>query len=166
GSFDFNAAGLGTYEINVTATDADADRLGDAMTSAASRSVTVADDDTEAPIITLGGSTGSENDGQNQTFTWTVSDAGSGLASVTVSVTRDGVEFFSSTDASGSFDFNSYGLGTYEIHVSATDADADRIGDAMTSTASRAVVVDDDDAAAPTIVITGSTGSENDGQTQ
>src|SRR2546427_9232829 len=83
-----------TYAINVTATDADADRANDALTSTASRSVTVSDDDTTPPVIVLGGSAGSENDGQDQTFTWNVTDAGSRLGSVPVSITKDGVEIF------------------------------------------------------------------------
>src|SRR5207244_3253541 len=115
GSYDFNSLGLGDYSINVAATDADSDRIGDALTSNASRTVSVSDDDIEAPIITLGGSTRSENDGQDQGFTWNVTDAGSGLGSVLVSITKDGVEVYSSTDASGSYDFNALGLGSYEI---------------------------------------------------
>src|SRR5439155_6065515 len=136
---------------NITATDADGDRLGDAMTASGSRAVSVSDDDTAAPIITLGGSTGSETDGDNQHFTWDVVDAGSGLANVLVSITRNGVEILSSTDASGVFDFNSYGPGAYAINVTATDADADRADDALTATASRTVIVGDDDTEAPII---------------
>src|SRR5205823_1306878 len=136
GSFDFNSLGLGTYAIAVSATDADNDRANDALTSSASRTVTVSDDDTTAPLIVLGGSTGSETDGQDNTFTWTITDAGSGVASSTVSVTKDGVEIFNSSDLSGTFDFNSFGLGTFQISVSATDADADRANDSLTSSAS------------------------------
>src|SRR5439155_24230257 len=131
--------GMGTSGTNTTATDANTARFKYALTSTASRSVSVSDDDTEAPIITLGGSSGAENDGQDQSFTWTVTDAGSGLGSVLVSITRDGVEVFSSTDASGAFDFNALGLGTYAINVTATDADSDRIADAMTITSARSI---------------------------
>src|SRR5206468_3891818 len=134
--------------------------------STASQSVTVSDDDTEPPIITLGGSTGDETDGQDQIFTWSVADAGSGLGSVSVSITKDGVEILSSTEASGSYDFNALGLGDYQINVTATDADADRALDAMTSIASRRVSVSDDDTAAPVITIGGSSGAETDGQNQ
>src|SRR5207244_7485717 len=128
--------------------------------------VSVSDDDTAAPVITIGGSSGAETDGQNQHFTWLVTDSGSGVGSVTVSITRDGVEILSSSDLSGDFDFNIYGLGVYEIHVSATDADADRTGDALSSTASSMVTVTDDDTDAPVIVTGGSIGTENDGQDQ
>ncbi len=166
GSFDFNSYGLGEYQISVVATDADADRLNDAATSTASQTVTVTDDDTAAPVITITGSEGSENDGQNQAFNWTVTDAGSGVGSVLVSVTRDGIEVFTSTDASGTFNFNSLGLGDYQITVTATDADSDRASDAMTASASRSVTVGDDDMAGPVISITGSEGSENDGLNQ
>jgi hypothetical protein len=166
GSFDFNSYGLGIYVINVTATDADGDRAGDALTANASRSASVTDDDAAAPIITLGGSDGNENDGQDQSFTWNVTDAGSGLGSVSVSITKDSVEIFNSTDASGSFDFNTHGLGTYLIEVTATDADGDRVADSLTATASRSVIVSDDDTIAPLIVVGGSEDAENDGQNQ
>src|SRR5205823_2111403 len=111
GSFDFNALGLGTYTMSISATDADNDRVGDKITSSASRTVVVSDDDTAAPIITLGGSVDNETDGQDQAFTWSVSDTGSGLGSVSVVVTRDGQQVFTSSDASGAFDFNTLGLG-------------------------------------------------------
>src|SRR5439155_4974316 len=93
-----------------------------------------------------------------------VSDAGSGLGGVSVSVTRDGSEIFTSTDAAGSFDFNSLGLGTYAIGVTARDADNDRADDSLSATASRTVIVGDDDAAAPLIVLGGSAGDETDAQ--
>src|SRR5439155_17348799 len=131
GSFDFNTYGLGAFAINVTATDADADRANDSLLSTASRTVVVGDDDTAAPIITLGGSQGAENDGQSQTFTWNIADADTGIRSATVSVTKDAVEIFSSTDLSRSFDFNTYGLGTFAINVTASDADADRSSDSL-----------------------------------
>src|SRR5206468_1052626 len=142
---------LGSYSISVSATDADSDRANDSLTSTASQTVVVSDDDTTAPVITLGGSSGAENDGQDQKFTWSVVDAGSGLGSVSVSIAKDGTEIYTSSNATGSFDFNNQGLGTYVINVTATDADADRAGDSLTSTASRAVVVSDDDTDAPVI---------------
>src|SRR5439155_8022493 len=128
GSFDFNTLGLGNFQINVNAADADGDRLNDSLTSSASRSVSVSDDDTAAPVITLGGSTGEENDGQDNVFTWNVTDAGSGLGTLSVIVTRDGQTVFTNSDAAGSFDFNALGLGTYAITVTASDGDADRAG--------------------------------------
>src|SRR5437764_790030 len=79
GTFDFNALGLGAYTISVSAADADNDRAGDSLSSTASQSVVVSDDDIAGPVITLGGSNGAENDGQDQHFTWNVADVGSGL---------------------------------------------------------------------------------------
>src|SRR5205823_4413621 len=104
------------------------DRTGDALSSSASQSVTVTDDDTTPPIITLGGSTGLENDGQDQFFTWNVEDPESGLAFVSVMVTKDGTPIFTSTGENGTFDFNSYGLGEFQIFVSAGNADNDWAG--------------------------------------
>src|SRR5207253_1066210 len=133
GNFDFTSFGLGTYHIDISATDADNDRANDSLSASASRTVVVSDDDVTPPVITLGGSQNSENDGQNQLFTWNVTDAGSGLGSVGVSVTKDGVEIFTSAAASGNFDFNSYGVGTFAINVTATDADNDHGGDSLTT---------------------------------
>src|SRR5439155_1569420 len=160
GSFVFNSYGLGTFAITVNATDADNDRPGDSLSSSASRTVVVSDDDITPPVIVLGGSAGAQTDGQDQLFTWDVSDAGSGLGSVGVSVSKDGVTFFTSAAPTGSFDFNSYGLGAFAINVTATDADNDRAGDSLTSSDSRGVVVTDDDTTAPTISLGGSSGTE------
>ena len=80
--------------------------------------------DTAAPTILAGGSMGSENDGQGQSFTWGVSDT-SGLSSLSVVIERDGQAIFTTTDtaqAAGSFAFESHGLGNYVLSVSATDA--------------------------------------------
>ena len=150
--------------VIVSATDADTDWSGDQSSNDGSRTVVVTDDDTAAPVINLGGSQTAENDGQNQHFTWNVSDF-SGLASLLVTVTKNGGTIFTSAAASGSFDFNSFGLGTYEITVNATDADTDWTGDQLSNSASRSVTVSDDDTAQPQIVLGGSTGGETDGDT-
>ena len=49
------------------------------------------------------------------------------------------VQTFNST--SGNFDFNSLGLGTFEISVAATDADNDRANDSTSNSALRTVTV-------------------------
>src|SRR5205823_4008330 len=109
-----------------------------------------------------------ENDGQPQSFSWNISDP-SGLSAISVVITQNGNEIFSTTDLSqavGSFNFDSYGLGTFAISVSATDNDSDRAGDAATSSASRSVNVSDDDIAPPEITLGGSQNTEDDGQNQ
>jgi hypothetical protein len=174
GSFDFNPDGLGVFTIEVTATDS----VGD--TSMATRSVTVTDDDTAGPTIVLDGSgedlppppiplalSATEDDGETQEFTWDVSDI-SGVANVTVVVKQDDMTIFEDLDADvmDSFNFDSFGLGTFEITVTATDADGDWVGDSSTSSASRAVTVTDDDTEGPTIVLGGSTGTETECDTQ
>src|SRR5207249_8119481 len=101
----------GSYTLDVSATDADSDWVGDASSSTDSRAVTVSDDDTAGPVIVLGGSTGSENDGQTQEFTWSVSDA-SGLSALSVVIKKNGSQIYSTSntaDAVGSFNFDSYG---------------------------------------------------------
>src|SRR5439155_27124580 len=98
GSFDFNSYGVGTYELSVSATDADNDRANDNLSSSMGRTVVISDDDTTPPLIVLGGSQGSEYDGQNQNFTWNVTDA-SGLDSVRVTIHKNGsvIQTLSST---------------------------------------------------------------------
>src|SRR5687768_10627855 len=169
GSYDFNSLGLGTYEISLSATDADTDWTGDQLSNLGTRTVTVSDDDVAGPVIVITGSQGSENDGQTQVFNWNVTDAGSGLSALSIVITRDGDTIFSTTDlaqASGSFNFNSYGLGEFKIEISATDNDTDSAGDKLSAQGSRSVTVTDDDTAVPVIVLGGSQNSENDGQDQ
>ena len=55
------------------------------------------------------------------------------LGSVSVTITQDGNVIHSDTAANGSFNFDSYGLGNFQIQVSATDADNDRANDALTA---------------------------------
>ena len=169
GSFNFDAYGLGTFVMSATATDADNDwsLLGsDSLNSSATRSVTVVDDDTAGPTITLGGSLGTETDDQNQVFTWGITDA-SGVSARQVSITRNGGNIFAQNSTnSGSFDFNNFGPGEYVLTVSATDADSDRAGDSLSSTASRTVMVTDDDTDGPIIALGGSSGSESSDLTQ
>src|SRR6185436_5583967 len=119
---------------------------GDKSTETQTRTVVVSDDDTAAPVITLGGSTGAENDGQNQHFTWSVSEA-SGFSAYSVVIKKGATTIFSTTDSTmltGDIDFNSWGLGTYTIEIAATDNDTDWVGDQMNSSDSRTVTVTDD----------------------
>ena len=168
-SYNFDAHGLGTYTIAVSATDADNDRPNDSASSAAGREVVVTDDDTTPPVIVLTGSEGAETDGQTQQFTWAVTDGESapGQMSVSVQIFKQGnpTPIHTSSSATGNFNFDVLGLGTYTINVAAT-SDTDWAGDSLSSTGTRMVIVADDDTAGPAIVLGGSTGSETDGQTQ
>ena len=52
--------------------------------------------------------TGAENDGQPQSFSWNISDAGSGLGSISVVIRQDGNIIYQTTDladAIGSYGF-------------------------------------------------------------
>src|SRR5439155_18912754 len=121
------------------------DTLGNG--SSASRAAMVVDDDATGPSIAVGGSTGTETDGQTQSFDWNISDT-SGLSAISVVITQDGTPIYSTTnlaDATGNFNFDSFGLGNFAIQISATDADGDRANDTATATASRSVTVTDDD---------------------
>ena len=169
GQFDFNSLGLGSYRIVASATDNDNNWTGDKLSASATRQVTVVDDDTSAPVVTLGGSTGTENDGQNQLFTWTMADA-SGVSSASAELQKlsgsSWVTLATSSSANSQFDFNSYGLGTYRIIASATDNDNDWTGDKLSASTSRQVTVVDDDTTAPSVILGGSTETEMTGQTQ
>src|SRR5439155_2642192 len=127
---------------------------GQLASPTATASITI--NDVTPPQIVLGGSSGNENDGQTQAFTWSVSDP-SGLGSLLVTVTHDGNTVFTSASAFGSVNFDSLGLGLFEIVVNAAD------GVGNTTTASRSVNVGDDDTSGPAIITSGSTGSETDG---
>ncbi|TPW09043.1 MAG: Na-Ca exchanger/integrin-beta4, partial [Acidimicrobiaceae bacterium] len=129
GSFDFDADGPGSYALTATASNL----LGE--TAQATRSVEVVDDDPAPPLIFLGGSFGSETENQTQFFTWAVSDD-SGLSAFSVTVTRDlgngPVTLFETTNlaqTTGSFNFDEFRAGTYQITVTARDADGDWPGD-------------------------------------
>src|SRR5687768_7092225 len=70
-----------------------------------------------AEISRLGGSTGGETDGDINHFTWNASDA-SNLSSLLVTIKRNGVILLQTNalaDSTGSFNFDSLGLGTYDI---------------------------------------------------
>jgi autotransporter-associated beta strand protein len=171
----FDEFGLGSFTITVSATDNDVDRVGDQLTATATKTVVVTDDDTSAPIIELYGSVGNEVDGQTQGFSWrVVGEPFSKLQSVAVAITRDSgtgpEQVYFSADPTypviGSFNFDAFGIGTYHISVSATDGDNDRAGDSLSATGSRTVVVSDDDIAPPAVTLTGSSGTETDGQPQ
>ena len=116
----------------MTATDAKG-----AQTTSSEYSYTLKDDDTTPPIITFGGSQGTESHKAKQEFTWDVVDppdptypyVSSGVGTVNVVVMQDGnptpIYNNPAAPAKGSFNFDSYGLGTYTITVTATDADKD-----------------------------------------
>jgi hypothetical protein len=136
GSLVFDSAGLGSFTIDVTATDANA-------TSLATRSVTVSDDDDDGPGIVLGGASGVQSDLVSQRFSWAIADA-AGIVGGTIRVWRDAAIIFQTSSAAtpnGSFEFDSFGPGTYVLEVTATDGDADWSGDAASTTASRSVQV-------------------------
>src|SRR5205814_5797156 len=112
---------------------------------------------------------GAETDAQSHSFNWSITDPGSGIGGLSVTVTRDGTLIYTTSnvaDVSGNFDFTSFGLGTYQIDISATDADNDRANDSLSASASRTVVVSDDDVTPPVITLGGSTGSQTDGENQ
>src|SRR4029079_7623899 len=100
------------------------------------------------------------NDGQTQSFSWNISDA-SGLSRYEIVVTQGTTERYretatpGSSDATavtGSFNFDSYGLGTFVLTITATDNDNDWDGDRTSQTLTRTVTVTDDDTAAPVIL--------------
>jgi len=155
GSFNFDDLGVGEFEISVRVNDGDLDWEDDSMTSVSRRSVVVVEPNSLVPpSIQISGSSGSEQDDQLQQFAWSVTDADNDLLSVAVSISRDGESVYSDTSDSGSFNFDGLGVGQFTIDITATDAQG------ATNTASQSVDVSDDDTAGPSIILTGSTGSE------
>lgn len=133
--------GLGTYQLQVTAT---AIRPGaNPSTTVSSQTVTVVDDDTSGPVISLGGSSGVQSHAQNQLFSWSISDT-SGISSSNTTITRNGIPLPvpSPSATVESFNLDPYGPGTFVISVTATDNDTDRgVADRSSSSASRTVTV-------------------------
>jgi hypothetical protein len=166
GFFNFDAFGQGNYTLEINATDADNDGPGDMASSTATDMVTVTDDDVTGPTIVIFGPSGvavgdAQNDGEEQTFAWSVSDP-SGVQSVAVQLLRNGSVIATSNSFLGSINFDTFGLGVYELAITATDADNDGPGDSATSSLSDFVTVTDDDVLPPVIVIGGSSGTETD----
>ena len=157
GTFDFNHRGPGQYEIMVTAHDSSgavthSNVDGPYMT-------VVSDDDPIPPTLTIGGSSGTQDDGETQVFTWMVSDP-SGVSFVSVDVRHNGVSVFTSSAVSGSFNFDSLGVGTFQIQVTARDADNDHPFDQIGLSGSRTMTVTDDDTNGPTTIIRNASGAE------
>ncbi|MFK8115270.1 MAG: Calx-beta domain-containing protein, partial [Rubripirellula sp.] len=129
---DLERYGLGVYRSFVRANDG----TGLART-ATSRSVTVNDDDTQAPQIATfldglqvvdGDHIELEHD-QVSNLQWTVSDSNtgnSGVSSATSELWRDGELVVSSNSVSDSFDLSNVGPGSYTFRSVAFDADRDR----------------------------------------
>ncbi|KAA5539564.1 PKD domain-containing protein [Roseiconus nitratireducens] len=143
GEFSLNQYGPGYYQIRVTATDADSDWNGDRRTTAlTTRSVRVIDDDVVPPRITffdrlgepLLGTSTSESHGLDNTIAWSVTDA-SGLSSVHATLRRDGDIVKSLAVAgAGSISLDEFGIGQFELTLSAADGDADGwLGDTLTA---------------------------------
>lgn len=108
----------------------------------------IEDDDSTGPTITLTDSEGAEiaatqMAGQDQQFFWSIGDSSGSSSDVTI--TKNSQEIFArsyTADVSeDSFDFNAYGVGSYQITINTTDKDNDRTGDEESSTLSQIVNV-------------------------
>ncbi|MFO7907859.1 MAG: Calx-beta domain-containing protein, partial [Pirellulaceae bacterium] len=159
-SGEFTPAGFGKYKLTVTATDS---RGRDTTET---RSIDWRDDDTTPPAITLSPADGTQVAADDQELSWSVEDDSN--SSSTVNVTKDGQQIFSrsytSDVAEDRFDFNEYGLGTYQITVTAIDHDTDRTGDQLSSTESRIVNVVNTDPD-PVLAVTTAAAGRSEGST-
>lgn len=128
--------GPGSYRLRVRATERPDNTFPTVSREVYSGYLNVVDDDTANPSIVVGGSSGTEVAAGDQHFTWSISDASGSTSDVTV--LKNGQPLFSrhyTTDVgSDSFDFNSYGVGSYTLSITATDNDTDRTGDQLTAT--------------------------------
>jgi len=139
---------LGEHTITVTATNADLDYgPADQETSTLTNSVTIIDDDTTGPEITII-YTGDSTDGSPGTWTVTITDAESGIEWINVEI--DGI-FVGTTE--GPYAVPNL-LGPHTIMVTAANADLDYgPADQETSTSSHTVTIVDDDVTLPKISI-------------
>ena len=159
------ADGPGSYRLRVTGTHsptlADTELLGPILT--------VTDDDVSPPVIVVKASSGTairngssrtETAGENQSFSWSVNDL-SGSTS-TVIITRNAAPIFTrsytANFALDSFNFNSYGVGSYQITINATDGDNDRANDQRTGGFSHVLNVLNADPFAVAVVLTAPAG--------
>lgn len=169
GSFDFNHLGAGTYIVEVVATDRDMDWTGDRLSSSATRTVIVTDDDTTAPVITLTGLDASSLTQDDQTLLWSAADdQGIGTVEARLYFASDlsyvlAYETWSG-QTTGTFDLNPtfdwVGGGDFVLVLSAADGDNDWTDDASVATASIAFTV----VAPPVIYLDASSVSVAEGQ--
>ncbi|MDP6568075.1 MAG: hypothetical protein QF578_24850 [Alphaproteobacteria bacterium] len=95
------------------------------------------------PTISIFGSSGTESDSNNQSFSWSVSN----FNTADVTITQDASTIASFGDPGpGFFDFNNFGLGTFRIDINAEDG-GPPVSDFLE------VNVFDDDPTPPSIVI-------------
>jgi hypothetical protein len=125
GTFDLNGLGVGDFLLDVFAIDD-----GSGQSSSDSRSVTIVDDDVDAPDIDVLGPTGTVPFGPTYQLFWEITDA-TGLASSTIDIDIDGNEFFDDTSVSGVVEFQD--VGQYTITIAASDADGDWAGDDLSA---------------------------------
>jgi len=123
-------------EFTFTATDADNDRAGDSLTTIESWSITLSDDDTEAPIIDI-------------QYFGDYTDGNAGYIEVTAT---DNMGL--ALDPSGMYYLDPSIIGIPQEWIfTATDNDADRPDDALTTVMAYSITLEDDDMIAPEITI-------------
>ena len=162
GVFSLNSYGPGFYRMTASATDGDNDWNGDRKSSTAvPRTVQVYDDDTNKPNIAffdrlgdpLLGSVTSESHGLDNVIAWDIQDQ-SGISSANATLRRDGVVVKSlAVDATGSISLDEFGLGQFELTLTATDGDTDGwVGDSLTEVSRAYLTVTNQ---APTVFVGG-----------
>jgi len=137
GSFNYDSYGTGIFTTEVYAVGSSGEFLVD-------RQIVSVIDDSAEPTVSLLGSSGRENPMQLQDFAWDVDASAVGVHVTIQQVTSQGSFVIYDNPAaahSGSFNFDSYGLGDFTITVAASDADSDWTGDASSTTATRQVTV-------------------------
>ncbi len=103
-----------------------------------------------APVVSVGGHTGTHPDNHNHFLSWSAFDpdvlSGQRLSTVSAVLTRNNVVIASSGSSSGSWTIKpAHGLGTYKLSVTARDQSG------VTTTRSRSFTLVDDDTSGPTI---------------
>ena len=146
--FNLDSYGLGSFVLEVVTTD----RANQSTTQ--SRRVTIVDDDSSNPTV---GIAGIDLENGDSTIDFTAQDA-SGLSSVELVVTKDGTEIYANAFGAGfsdfSFDISSFGAGSFNASITATDADLDWSGDSLSSSTSQTFVVAVPEPSSPIALVT------------
>ncbi|MGC4006025.1 MAG: hypothetical protein QM811_24050 [Pirellulales bacterium] len=167
--------GFGQYTVTVSVADRDNDRPGDALTTTnTSYSFTLNDDDAAGPTLSVTGNA-TFTDAQSVSFNVLATDA-SGIPLATVTIFKGSTTVFTRTyEPTSGVPFNvnagnlaaTYGLGAYQVAITARDGDNDRENDVSTSTyTTYAFSIVDDDTTGPTVTLGGSAGTETTSATQ
>lgn len=110
-------------------------RFADADVTSNLATVLITVAESQPPQISLGGSSGEEQESETQSFTWQITDPDNALFDASIVVRQDGAIVFEDDSFAGNFEFDHLGTGAFTIEVEARDV-TNRV-----ATAARSVTV-------------------------